>query len=131
MRNLSFFNINATAAPFSISILVTVPNFTLIWVCLTLVWQHVTFIWIINEKNINFQHKCHSSILFINISHYTKFDLNLSFFDTTIMCLINGVGANNRPGLVKSAKIIGHNQRITLQRVTKKSQKRKLTPPVD
>ena len=33
-------------------IFITIPIFIFIWGCLILVWQHVTFLWIINEKLI-------------------------------------------------------------------------------
>ena len=33
-------------------ILINIPIFIFIWGCLILVWQHVTFLWIINEKLI-------------------------------------------------------------------------------
>ena len=52
----------------SVSISVSEPNLTLIWVCFTPVWSYVNFLWIINEENINFQYKCHSSTLHININ---------------------------------------------------------------
>ena len=65
-------------------ILITVPNFTFIWICLTLVWQRVTFLWIINEDMVNIENTCHSWVRHDDISHCIKFHLYLTMLDTCL-----------------------------------------------
>jgi len=61
--------------------LVSIQIFSSVWLCLTLVWHHVTFVWIINEDLVNSKNKCHIWIPRPIISHHTKFHLFLTWFD--------------------------------------------------
>ena len=55
-----------------------------LWLWSTLVWQHVTFLWIINEDVVNIQNKCHNWILRHKICHCGNFELHLTLFDTKV-----------------------------------------------
>ena len=54
---------------FDMLILVTVSNFTFIWICWTLVWQYITFVtflWIIDADMVNIENTCYSWVHIVN-----------------------------------------------------------------
>ena len=57
-------------------------NFVFFWLCLTPKWQHVPFLWIINEDFVNLKNKYHKWILRPKISHHANFQLFLTSLDS-------------------------------------------------
>ena len=65
---------------FVMLILIIIPIFIFIWGCLALVWQLVTFLWIINIDFSNIDKECHIWPCRVDFYHYTNFHLYLRLF---------------------------------------------------